>query len=231
MGTRLTTRDRWRWRRALVSRFPGCPCDALGRRNFSMVNVPFLRRLAYRGEGVYLPLLGSARRLKDCYCWHKAGCAIDKCRAAALPSRGVVNDYRGLGCRKDLFSSCCCRPCVLRIAGQPGVGPAGLVLFTFGNVSGIAREEGLVAIKPSGVPYDSMTPADLVVTDLAGKIVEGGMRPSSDLPTHLALYNAFPTIGGVAHTHSEYATAWAHAHRPIPFLGLRMLTIFMGRYR
>ncbi len=104
----------------------------------------------------------------------------------------------------------------------------GLVLFTFGNVSGIAREEGLVAIKPSGVPYDSMTPADLVVTDLAGKIVEGGMRPSSDLPTHLALYNAFPTIGGVAHTHSEYATAWAQAHRPIPCFGTTHADYFHG---
>jgi L-ribulose-5-phosphate 4-epimerase len=104
----------------------------------------------------------------------------------------------------------------------------GLVLFTFGNVSGIAREEGLIAIKPSGVPYDSMTPADLVVTDLAGKIVEGDLRPSSDLPTHLALYNAFPTIGGVAHTHSEYATAWAQARRPIPCFGTTHADYFHG---
>jgi L-ribulose-5-phosphate 4-epimerase len=104
----------------------------------------------------------------------------------------------------------------------------GLVLFTFGNVSGIAREEGLVAIKPSGVPYDSMTPGDLVVTDLAGKIVEGDLRPSSDLPTHLALYNAFPTIGGVAHTHSEYATAWAQARRPIPCFGTTHADYFHG---
>ncbi len=104
----------------------------------------------------------------------------------------------------------------------------GLVLFTFGNVSGIAREEGLVAIKPSGVPYESMRPADLVVTDLAGEIVEGDLRPSSDLPTHLALYNAFPTIGGVAHTHSEYATAWAQARRPIPCFGTTHADYFHG---
>ena len=77
----------------------------------------------------------------------------------------------------------------------------GLVLYTFGNASGIAREEGLVVIKPSGVPYETMKPADLVVTDLAGKIVEGKLRPSSDLPTHLVLYQEFRSLGGVAHTH------------------------------
>jgi len=104
----------------------------------------------------------------------------------------------------------------------------GLVLFTFGNVSGIARENGLVVIKPSGVPYDSMTPAQLVVTDLAGNIVEGELRPSSDLPTHLALYKAFPAIGGVAHTHSEYATAWAQARRPIPCYGTTHADYFHG---
>jgi len=104
----------------------------------------------------------------------------------------------------------------------------GLVLFTFGNVSGIARENGLVVIKPSGVPYDSMTPAQLVVTDLAGNIVEGEPRPSSDLPTHLALYKAFPAIGGVAHTHSEYATAWAQARRPIPCYGTTHADYFHG---
>src|SRR5450432_324454 len=85
----------------------------------------------------------------------------------------------------------------------------GLVLFTFGNASGILREEGLVVIKPSGVPYEKMTSEDLVVTDLDGKIVEGDLRPSSDLATHLVLYKAFSEIGGVVHTHSEYATAWA----------------------
>jgi L-ribulose-5-phosphate 4-epimerase len=104
----------------------------------------------------------------------------------------------------------------------------GLVLFTFGNVSGIARENDLVVIKPSGVPYDSMTPADLVITDLAGNIVEGELRPSSDLPTHLALYKAFPSIGGVAHTHSEYATAWAQARRPIPCYGTTHADYFHG---
>ena len=104
----------------------------------------------------------------------------------------------------------------------------GLVLFTFGNVSAIARENGLVVIKPSGVPYDSMTPAQLVVTDLAGNIAEGELRPSSDLPTHLALYKAFPEIGGVAHTHSEYATAWAQARRPIPCYGTTHADYFHG---
>jgi len=94
-----------------------------------------------------------------------------------------------------------------------------LVLYTFGNVSGIDREQRLVVIKPSGVPYESMKPEHLVVTDLDGKIVEGDLRPSSDLPTHLVLYRAFPEIGGVAHSHSEYATAWAQAHRPIPCFG------------
>jgi L-ribulose-5-phosphate 4-epimerase len=95
----------------------------------------------------------------------------------------------------------------------------GLVLYTFGNASGISRAEGLVVIKPSGVPYESMQPADLVVTDLDGHTVEGDLRPSSDLATHLALYEAFPTIGGVVHTHSRYATAWAQAGREIPCLG------------
>src|SRR5271163_1387585 len=87
----------------------------------------------------------------------------------------------------------------------------GLVLYTFGNASGISREEGLVVIKPSGVPYAQMKPEHMVVSDLGGNIVEGKLRPSSDLPTHLVLYNRFAAIGGVAHTHSEYATAWAQA--------------------
>src|ERR1700683_3279802 len=82
----------------------------------------------------------------------------------------------------------------------------GLVLYTFGNASGIDRDRGLVAIKPSGVPYDEMTAAHMVVSDLAGRIVEGDLKPSSDLATHLELYREFPTIGGVVHTHSEYAT-------------------------
>jgi L-ribulose-5-phosphate 4-epimerase len=104
----------------------------------------------------------------------------------------------------------------------------GLVLYTFGNVSGIDREQGLVAIKPSGVPYDKMTPADMVITDLTGKIVEGTLRPSSDLPTHLELYKHFAKIGGVAHTHSEYATAWAQAEREIPCFGTTHADSFHG---
>ncbi len=95
----------------------------------------------------------------------------------------------------------------------------GLVIGTFGNASGIAREEGLVVIKPSGVPYSSLRAADMVITDLEGRIVEGALNPSSDLPTHLVLYSSFPALGGVAHTHSSYATAWAQAGREIPCYG------------
>jgi len=104
----------------------------------------------------------------------------------------------------------------------------GLVLYTFGNASGISREDGLVVIKPSGVPYEDMKPEHLVVTDLRGKVVEGNLRPSSDLATHLALYNQFSEIGGVAHTHSEYATAWAQARRPIPCFGTTHADYFHG---
>ena|ERR1700678_4154578 len=104
----------------------------------------------------------------------------------------------------------------------------GLVLYTFGNASGILRDEGLVAIKPSGVPYEQLKAEDMVVTDLAGNIVEGKLRPSSDLPTHLVLYNQFAEIGGVAHTHSEYATAWAQARCPIPCLGTTHADYFHG---
>lgn len=95
----------------------------------------------------------------------------------------------------------------------------GLVLYTFGNASGLDRERGLMVIKPSGVSYQDLTPAQLVVVDLTGKVVEGTLRPSSDTPTHLALYRHFPDIGGVVHTHSTYATAWAQAYRTIPCLG------------
>ena len=95
----------------------------------------------------------------------------------------------------------------------------GLVLFTWGNVSAIDRESGLVVIKPSGVSYDNMKPEDMVVVDLEGNVVEGSLRPSSDTPTHLVLYRAFPDIGGVVHTHSTFATAWAQAGRDIPSLG------------
>lgn len=96
----------------------------------------------------------------------------------------------------------------------------GLVIFTWGNVSGIDREHGLVVIKPSGVSYDDMRPADMVVVDLAsGRVVEGDLRPSSDTPTHLAIYRAWPEVGGVVHTHSTYATAWAQAGLDIPSIG------------
>jgi L-ribulose-5-phosphate 4-epimerase len=104
----------------------------------------------------------------------------------------------------------------------------GLVLYTFGNASGISREDDLVVIKPSGVPYEEMKPEHLVVTDLQGKTVQGSLRPSSDLPTHLVLYRAFPTIGGVTHTHSQYATAWAQARRPVPCFGTTHADYFHG---
>ena len=96
----------------------------------------------------------------------------------------------------------------------------GLVIFTWGNVSGIDRERGLVVIKPSGVDYDTMTPDDMVVVDLhTGEVVEGSLRPSSDTPTHLVLYRACPESGGVVHTHSTYATAWAQAGIDLPNIG------------
>ena len=96
----------------------------------------------------------------------------------------------------------------------------GLVIFTWGNVSGIDREAGLVVIKPSGVSYDEMKADDMVVVSLAtGEVVEGSLRPSSDTPTHLALYRTFPEIGGVVHTHSTYATAWAQAGIDLPNIG------------
>jgi L-ribulose-5-phosphate 4-epimerase len=104
----------------------------------------------------------------------------------------------------------------------------GLVLYTFGNASGVDRAAGLVAIKPSGVPYESMKPADLVVVDLEGRCVEGKLHPSSDLPTHLVLYRAFSSIGGVVHTHSRAATAWAQAGRPIPCFGTTHADYFHG---
>jgi L-ribulose-5-phosphate 4-epimerase len=104
----------------------------------------------------------------------------------------------------------------------------GLVLYTFGNASGLSREQGLVAIKPSGVPYEKMTPADLVIVDLDGRVVEGSLRPSSDLATHVALYRAFPSIGGVVHTHSRHATAWAQACREIPCFGTTHADYFYG---
>ena len=95
----------------------------------------------------------------------------------------------------------------------------GLVTLTWGNASAIDREKGLVVIKPSGVAYSLMTPEDMVAVDLNGNVVEGRYRPSSDTPTHLVLYRAFPSVGGIVHTHSTYATAWAQAARAIPNLG------------
>lgn len=104
----------------------------------------------------------------------------------------------------------------------------GLVVDTFGNASGISRAKGLVVIKPSGVPYEKIKPSDMVITDLAGKTIEGKLRPSSDLATHIILYKSFQGIGGIAHTHSRYATAWAQAKREIPCLGTTHADYFRG---
>jgi L-ribulose-5-phosphate 4-epimerase len=105
----------------------------------------------------------------------------------------------------------------------------GLITFTWGNVSAVDRESGLVVIKPSGVEYDVMTPDDMVVVDLAtGEKVEGGLNPSSDTPTHLVLYRSFPNIGGVVHTHSRWATIYAQAGRSIPALGTTHGDYFYG---
>ncbi len=104
----------------------------------------------------------------------------------------------------------------------------GLVLYTFGNASGVDRQQGLVVIKPSGVDYDQLKPSHMVVTDLNGKIVEGDLRPSSDLDTHTLLYREFPTIGAVVHTHSEFATSFAQAGLPIPPLGTTHADYFYG---
>lgn len=103
-----------------------------------------------------------------------------------------------------------------------------MVKFTWGNVSGIDREQGLVVIKPSGVPYEKMTAEDLVVVDLDGKIVEGNLNPSSDTPTHCVLYKAFPQIGGIVHTHSPWATIFAQAGQTIPAYGTTHADYFYG---
>ncbi|MBR2055121.1 MAG: L-ribulose-5-phosphate 4-epimerase [Clostridia bacterium] len=103
-----------------------------------------------------------------------------------------------------------------------------LVTFTWGNVSGIDREKGLVVIKPSGVSYNGMTKDDMVVVDLDGKVVEGKWKPSSDTPTHLALYKAFPKMGGIVHTHSRWATTFAQAGRSIPAMGTTQGDYFYG---
>ena len=104
----------------------------------------------------------------------------------------------------------------------------GLVTYTWGNVSGIDRASGLFVIKPSGVDYDRLGPEDMVVMDLEGRQVEGTMRPSSDTPTHLELYKAFPQLGGIVHTHSTMATSWAQAGRALPCYGTTHADYFYG---
>lgn len=104
----------------------------------------------------------------------------------------------------------------------------GLVTYTWGNVSGIDREKGLFVIKPSGVDYDALRPGDMVVMDLQGNRVEGELNPSSDTKTHLVLYNAFPEIGGIVHTHSPYAVAWAQAGEDLPCYGTTHADYFYG---
>ncbi len=103
-----------------------------------------------------------------------------------------------------------------------------LVTFTWGNVSGIDRARGLVVIKPSGVPYEELRPSDMVVVDLNGIVIDGHLKPSSDTPTHLVLYNAFPGIGGIVHTHSPWATSWAQAGKGIPAAGTTHADYFYG---
>lgn len=104
----------------------------------------------------------------------------------------------------------------------------GLVIYTWGNVSGIDREKGLIVIKPSGVDYDTMKPEDMVVLDLQGNIVEGKYKPSTDTPTHLVMYNTYPNIGGVVHTHSEWATIFAQAGMDIQAFGTTHADYFYG---
>jgi L-ribulose-5-phosphate 4-epimerase len=105
---------------------------------------------------------------------------------------------------------------------------SGLARFTFGNASAIDRAGGAIVIKPSGVPYNKLTPTSMVVTDLDGQVTQGSLRPSSDLATHVALYRAFPGIGGIVHIHSHFATAWAQAEREIPCLGTTHADYFHG---
>jgi len=104
----------------------------------------------------------------------------------------------------------------------------GLVFFTFGNVSAIDRKKGFVVIKPSGISYENMKADDMVIVDLNGNIIEGKLKPSSDTPTHLALYKSFKNIGGIAHTHSNWATSWAQAGKSIPALGTTHADYFYG---
>ncbi len=104
----------------------------------------------------------------------------------------------------------------------------GLVILTFGNASAVWREEGLLIIKPSGVSYDDMSASDMVVVDLKGKIIEGKLNPSTDTPTHIELYKKFPSIGGIVHTHSSWATVWAQAGKSIPVQGTTHADYFYG---
>lgn len=104
----------------------------------------------------------------------------------------------------------------------------GLVTFTWGNESGIDREQGMVVIKPSGVSYDAMEVSDMVIVDLQGNVLDGKLRPSSDTPTHLALYRQYAALGGIVHTHSTHATAWAQAGRAIPSFGTTHADYFYG---
>ena len=104
----------------------------------------------------------------------------------------------------------------------------GLVLYTFGNASGISRKDGYVVIKPSGVPYESLLPEHMVIANLNGEMIDGDLRPSSDLPTHIQIYRQFSRVGGIVHTHSEYATSWAQAAKPIPCLGTTHADYFHG---
>jgi L-ribulose-5-phosphate 4-epimerase len=104
----------------------------------------------------------------------------------------------------------------------------GLVIHTWGNVSGRDRKSGLIVIKPSGVSYESMKPEDMVVIDLEGKVAEGRFKPSTDAPTHILLYKTYEEIGGIVHTHSSYATSWAQASRPIPPFGTTHADHFYG---
>ena len=114
-------------------------------------------------------------------------------------------------------------------AANRDVVAAGLVVLTWGNVSGVDRAAGVMAIKPSGVPYDALRPDDIVVLALdTGAVVDGALRPSSDTPTHRHLYRAFPTIGGIVHTHSRHAVAWAQAERDLPCLGTTHADHFHG---
>ncbi len=104
----------------------------------------------------------------------------------------------------------------------------GLVVLTWGNVSAIDRDQGIVAIKPSGVRYEDLSPENIVLVDLEGRVVEGALKPSSDTATHVALYRSFESVGGVCHTHSMYATMWSQAQRPIPCFGTTHADSFYG---